>query len=85
MKMIAVDFSIIFQDLRLTMLGCPASASIVISCSLPEAERVIQVPHSKEGAWQGPFVLILETNLADVLKVCIIESLSNTQLHTINT
>jgi len=75
--MISPDFSIIFQELRLTMLGCPASASILISCSLPEAEhRSIQVPHSREGAWSGPFVLALETSLADVLKAPHLEHLS---------
>lgn len=69
MKMIAPDFTIICQDLQLTMLGCPASASMLINCSLFEAEhRTVQVPHSREGHWSGPFALSLETSLADVLK-----------------
>ncbi|CAJ1427100.1 unnamed protein product [Effrenium voratum] len=77
MKMISPDFSIIFQDLRLTMLGCPASASMTISCSLPEAEhQSIEVPHSREGSWSGPLGLKLETNLADVLKAPHLEHLS---------
>jgi len=74
MKMVSPNLTVICQDLSLTMLGCPASAKMSISCTL--SEDLKELPHSSEGKWDGPIVHTFDTSLSDLLKAPETEHLS---------
>merc|ERR1719487_2494689 len=67
MKMISVDFTVLFRNLKLTMQGSPAPAKLQLSSTLAETV-VTEVPHSQEGEWPTPYGLTFEATLGDVLK-----------------
>merc|ERR1719401_580665 len=53
------------------MQGSPAPARMSISATMDEVEnanKVVNVPHSQEGFWPGPWSLTLEMTLGDLLK-----------------
>lgn len=76
MKMVSSSFTIICQDLSLTMQGCKAPARMTMTAPIAEDQRPIPVPFSTDGSWEGPFCLTFETTLSDLLKTSQCEHLS---------
>lgn len=75
MKMLSPNLTVSCQDLQLKMQGFPAPARLTISSTLSEDVRGVDVPHSNEGVWQGPFDISFETALGDLLKAPNLECL----------
>lgn len=67
MKMLSQNFSVVFEDLKLTMQGSPAPARLSMSSTLAE-NIVTEVPHSDEGVFPDQYRLSFETTLGDLLQ-----------------
>lgn len=67
MKMISQDLTVALRDMKLTMLGNPGAARIDVTTTLDENQRIM-MPHSQDGCYEGPYTLVLDTSLGDLLK-----------------